>query len=100
MANFHSYLYNVVDVYDRYGSFTWTKPSDIDDTKPILVHVWGAGGSGSDTYTGGASSQNASGGGGGFFGGLFGGGASTEPERATPVNVPKVRRGKENLVSS
>jgi len=65
MANFHSYLYNVVDVYDCYGSFTWTKPSDIDEDKPILVHVWGAGGSGSDAYNGGSSSQAASGGGGG-----------------------------------
>ena len=38
-------------------------PSDIDDTKPILVHVWGAGGSGAD-YN--AASQNGGGGGGGL----------------------------------
>ena len=30
MANFHSYEYNTLDWYDRGGSFTWTKPDDID----------------------------------------------------------------------
>ena len=30
MANFKSYLYNSLDWYDRGGSFTWTKPADID----------------------------------------------------------------------
>ena len=65
MANFHSYLYNSLDVYDCYGSFTWTKPSDIDVDKPILVHVWGAGGSGGDPYFYGSNSIYASGGGGG-----------------------------------
>ena len=50
MANFNSYLYNEYRIYNRRGSFTWTKPSDIDISKPILVHVWGAGGMGDDYY--------------------------------------------------
>ncbi len=58
MANFHSYLYNEYKIYPHAGTFTWTKPSDIDDSKPILVHVWGAGGRG-------GYSQNANWGGGG-----------------------------------
>ena len=52
MANFKSYLYNSLDWYDRGGSFTWTKPADIDTDKPILVHVWGAGGGGADSTPG------------------------------------------------
>ena len=60
MANFHSYEYNTLDWYDRGGSFTWTKPDDIDDSKPILVHVWGAGG------TGGTGNLSFGGGGGGL----------------------------------
>ena len=63
MANFNSYEYNSLDVYDRGGSYTWTKPDDIDDAKPILVHVWGAGGSGDDHYS--LSPTTAHGGGGG-----------------------------------
>ena len=51
MANFNSYEYNSVDIYDRGGQYNWVLPSDIDDTKPILVHVWGAGGSGDDYYS-------------------------------------------------
>ena len=51
MANFNSYLYNEYRIYNRRGSFTWTKPSDIDESKPILVHAWGAGGMGDDYYT-------------------------------------------------
>ena len=42
-------------MYDKAGTHTWTKPDDIDD-KPILVHVWGAGGTGgvgSTSYGGG-----------------------------------------------
>ena len=61
MANFKSYQYNHFDHYHHPGTFTWTKPSDIDESKPILVHVWGAGGNG-------AASENNSvchGGGGG-----------------------------------
>ena len=46
MANFNSYLYNEYKMYDKAGTHTWTKPDDIDDSKPILVHVWGAGGTG------------------------------------------------------
>lgn len=56
MANFNSYLYNEYKIYDKAGTHTWTKPADIDDSKPILVHVWGAGGmggNGSGSYGGG-----------------------------------------------
>ena len=66
MANFHSYEYNTLDWYDRGGSFTWTKPDDIDDSKPILVHVWGAGGSGDDHYSFSTTTTAAGGGGGGL----------------------------------
>ena len=61
MANFKSYQYNQFDQYYHSGQFTWTKPSDIDESKPILVHVWGAGGNGHD----GADSSNRCAGGGG-----------------------------------
>lgn len=60
MANFNSYLYNEYKIYDKAGTHTWTKPSDLDDSKPILVHVWGAGG------IGGTSSTSFGGGGGGL----------------------------------
>lgn len=59
MANFKSYQYNSFDWYDRAGSFTWTKPSDIDEDKPILVHVWGAGGSGDYYISPGSSTITA-----------------------------------------
>jgi len=64
MTNFKAYSYNSFDFYHSAGSFTWTKPSDIDDTKPILVHVWGAGGSGHDIYYGGSIPGHGGGGGG------------------------------------
>ena len=63
MTNFKAYFYNEFDFYRESGSFTWTKPSDLDETKPILVHVWGAGGRGSDTYDQAANVCNGGGGG-------------------------------------
>ena len=63
MTNFKGYFYNTFDFYREAGTFTWTKPSDIDDSKPILVHVWGAGGTGHDAYYN--SNTNCNGGGGG-----------------------------------
>ena len=65
MANFKSYLYNEYKMYKSAGTYTWTKPSDIDDTKPILVHVWGAGGNGANGYYAAASNDGCRGGGGG-----------------------------------
>jgi hypothetical protein len=50
MANFKSYLYNEYKMYTTPGVHVWTKPADIDQSKPILVHVWGAGGTGADGY--------------------------------------------------
>ena len=50
MANFKSYLYNEYKMYTKPGVHVWTKPADIDESKPILVHVWGAGGTGGDAY--------------------------------------------------
>lgn len=54
MTNFKSHLYNQYEWYGSAGSFTWVKPADLDASKPILVHVWGAGGAGADnnSYTG------------------------------------------------
>ena len=63
MANFKSYFYNEFKMYKCYGTYTWTMPSDIDDSKPILVHVWGAGGTGGDYNI---HSNSAGGGGGGL----------------------------------
>ena len=63
MANFKQYLFNEYELYTQSGSYTWTKPSDIDETKPILVHVWGAGGCGVDYHNGGASPYGGGGGG-------------------------------------
>ena len=64
MANFKSYFYNSLDFYHLPGQFTWTKPSDIDTEKPILVHVWGAGGGGDDKYSAGNVGTRGGGGGG------------------------------------
>lgn len=64
MTNFKAYFYNEFDFYRESGSFTWTKPSDIDETKPILVHVWGAGGQGADAYDQAENICNGGGGGG------------------------------------
>ena len=62
MANFKQYLFNEYDLYTKAGTYTWTKPSDIDESKPILVHVWGAGGAGGDRHS---TNIYAHGGGGG-----------------------------------
>ena len=51
MANFKSYSYNCYEIFRTQGTFTWTKPADLDGSKPILVHVWGAGGTGCSYYT-------------------------------------------------
>ena len=64
MTNFKGYFYNTFDFYREAGTFTWTKPSDIDDSKPILVHVWGAGGTGHDAYYNSNTACNGGGGGG------------------------------------
>jgi len=64
MANFHSFLYNHIDIYQVGGGFSWSKPGDLDGTKPILVHVWGAGGAGDDYYTYTTKTSNGGGGGG------------------------------------
>jgi len=63
----HNYLYDQVEVFSNEGTFTWTQPSNIDDSKPVLVHVWGAGGTGSDyySYTSMGADPAACGGGGG-----------------------------------
>lgn len=50
-------------MYKDSGSYTWTKPSDIDETKPILVHVWGAGGGGCDGHNLGYRPDGGGGGG-------------------------------------
>ena len=73
MTNFKGYFYNTFDFYREAGVFTWTKPSDIDDSKPILVHVWGAGGTGHDAYYN--TNTYCNGGGGGGYSG--GGGSNT-----------------------
>lgn len=44
--SFKQYFYNEYKIYRNAGTFTWAKPSDLDDSKPILVHAWGAGGCG------------------------------------------------------
>lgn len=64
MSNFKQYLFNEYDMHTKAGSYTWTKPSDIDASKPILVHVWGAGGAGGDRHN--ASNEAHGGGGGGL----------------------------------
>ena len=64
-----NYLYDQVELFNVTGSYTWSKPSNIDDSKPILVHVWGAGGTGNDYYvntTPGTGIGAAGGGGGGL----------------------------------
>ena len=67
MANFKSYEYNEYRMWREAGQYTWTKPDDLDDTKPILVHVWGAGGvGGNSVYTAGDSNGTTGGGGGGL----------------------------------
>ena len=63
MTNFKGCFYNTFDFYREAGSFTWTKPSDLDETKPILVHVWGAGGRGHDGYYAPATPNGGGGGG-------------------------------------
>lgn len=65
--SFKRYNYNAHDEYLFAGTYTWTKPSNIDETKPILVHVWGAGGAGNDQYVHDMTSEavNLTGGGGG-----------------------------------
>ena len=68
--SFKQYLYNTYEIFNHAGTYTWTKPGDIDTSKPILVHVWGAGGCGGDqtvdaTYTNNIS-KCAGGGGGGL----------------------------------
>ena len=45
-----NHLYDQVEIFNNHGTFTWTLPSNIDDSKPVLVHVWGAGGTGNDYY--------------------------------------------------
>ena len=62
MANFQSYLYDHVDFITE--SCTWTKPSNINADKPILVHVYGSGGSGGCKFNFGAVNNNGGGGGG------------------------------------
>ncbi len=64
MANFQSYLYNEVELFTAPGTHTWTTPSNIDASKPILVHVWGAGGKGDNRYTWASLTPNGGGGGG------------------------------------
>ena len=67
MANFKSYEYNEYKMWREAGQYTWTKPDDLDDTKPILVHVWGAGGVGGNAqYTVGSGVGCTGGGGGGL----------------------------------
>ncbi len=44
--SFKKYFYNEYDFYTNAGTFTWVKPGNLDTSKPILVHVWGAGGCG------------------------------------------------------
>ena len=63
MANFKQYLFNEYDLYMKAGTYTWTKPSDIDDSKPILVHVWGAGGAGGDRHNNGLTANGGGAGG-------------------------------------
>lgn len=67
--SFKQYFYNCVETFQFAGTYTWTKPADLDPEKPILVHVWGAGGGGRDTgSTGadaGATTFGPNGGGGG-----------------------------------
>jgi len=60
-----NYLYDQVELFNNAGSYTWSKPSNIDDSKPILVHVWGAGGTGNDVYVNNPTEINSCGGGGG-----------------------------------
>lgn len=62
--NFQSYLYNEVELFTAPGAHTWTTPSNIDSSKPILVHVWGAGGKGDNRYTWPSYTPNGGGGGG------------------------------------
>ena len=64
MANFHSYLYTDIEIFSYQGSHTWTKPSDIDESKPILVHVWGSGGGGCARYHYSPTTSKGAGGGG------------------------------------
>lgn len=64
--SFKSYNYNAHDEYLFAGTYTWTKPSDIDPLKPILVHVWGAGGAGNSQYTNDVEPYLTGGGGGGL----------------------------------
>ena len=64
MANFNSYLYTDIEIFSYQGAHTWTKPSDIDELKPILVHVWGAGGGGCANYHQTTKTRNGAGGGG------------------------------------
>lgn len=47
--SFKKYFYNEYKIYKTAGTFTWVKPSDLDSSKPILVHAWGAGGCGGAT---------------------------------------------------
>ena len=67
--SFKQYLFNCVEMFQFAGTYTWTKPADLDPEKPILVHVWGAGGAGRDTgsagATAGTSTETPNGGGGG-----------------------------------
>lgn len=67
--SFKQYLYNTYEIFTTAGAYTWTKPSGFDSGKPILVHVWGAGGCGGDesvdsTYTNNGSKAAGGGGGG------------------------------------
>ena len=64
MANFQSYLYNKFELFTAAGQHTWTKPANLDEEKPILVHVWGAGGKGDNYYTWTNDTGNGGGGGG------------------------------------
>ena len=63
MANFKQYFFNEYKIYRNSGNYYWTRPADLDDSKPILVHVWGAGGRGDDYYTW-TTTGNGGGGGG------------------------------------
>ena len=44
--------YNMVEIFQLDGTFNWPKPADIAPESDVLVHVWGAGGSGG-SYVGG-----------------------------------------------
>ena len=62
MANFKQYFFNEYKIYSNSGNYYWIRPADLDGSKPILVHVWGAGGRGDDYYTWTATGNGGGGG--------------------------------------